>query len=138
MTSDNHLHDKNILVVEDNVANYNLILRLLTELGIDHCEWISSGWKVAQEAAQYDQIDLILLDVMLPYEDGFEVHRKLRAHPRFKETTIVAVTANASESDMQRAIGDGFSGFIGKPLDPDRFPEQIKRALTGQAVWEWR
>ena len=132
------IQDKIIIVVEDNVANYNLILRLLTELGIEQCEWISSGWKVAQEAAERGPVDLILLDIMLPYEDGFEVHKKLRAHPRFKDARIVAVTANASEQYMQRAIKEGFSGFIGKPLDPDRFPDQIRRLLTGQAVWEWR
>jgi two-component system cell cycle response regulator DivK len=137
-SSNNNLQDKSILVVEDNVANYSLILRMLSEIGIVQCEWISSGWKVAQEAAERGPVDLILLDIMLPYEDGFEVHKKLRAHPTFKDARIVAVTANASEQYMQRAIKDGFSGFIGKPLDPDRFPEQIKRLLAGQAVWEWR
>jgi two-component system cell cycle response regulator DivK len=139
MTADeSKLQDKQILVVEDNVSNYNLILRMLTELGIVQCEWISSGWKVAQEAAERGPVDLILLDIMLPYEDGFVVHKKLRAHPQFKDTAIVAVTANASEQYMQRAIKEGFSGFIGKPLDPDRFPDQIRRLLTGQSVWEWR
>src|SRR5262249_43122204 len=121
-----------------NVSNYNLILRMLTELGIEQCEWISSGWKVAQEAAERGPVDLILLDIMLPYEDGFVVHKKLRATDEFKDTAIVAVTANASEQYMQRAIKEGFSGFIGKPLDPDRFPDQITRLLEGQAVWEWR
>ena len=130
------LSDKHILVVEDNVNNYNLILRLLTELGIEHCDWITSGWKVAEEAEQYGAVDLILLDIQLPYEDGFEVYKKLRLHPSYAETTIVAVTANASETYMQRAITEGFSGFIGKPLDPDRFPQQIQRLLNGEAVWE--
>jgi len=138
MSTNHNLHDKNILVIEDNVANYNLILRLLTELGIDHCEWISSGWKVAQEADQLGPIDLILLDIQLPYEDGFEAQKKLRQHPTFRDALIIAVTANASETYMQRAITDGFNGFIGKPLDPDRFPDQIRRILEGKAVWEWR
>jgi len=120
------------------VANYNLILRLLTELGIDRCERISSGWKVAQEADQLGDIDLILLDIQLPYEDGFAVQKKLRQHPRFKDALIVAVTANASETYMQRAVTDGFNGFIGKPLDPDRFPDQVRRILEGKSVWEWR
>jgi CheY-like chemotaxis protein len=132
------LSEKRILVVEDNVDNYTLILRLLTELGIEHCEWISSGWKVAQEAEQYSRPDLILLDINLPYEDGFEVQKRLREHPRLKDTRIVAVTANATEEWMQRAIGAGFDGFIGKPLDPDRFPEQVRRALDGGAVWEYQ
>lgn len=132
-----NLSDKHVVVVEDNVDNYNLILRLLTTMGIEHCEWISSGWKVATEAERLGQIDLILLDIQLPYEDGFEVHRKLRGHPALKDALIVAVTANASESYMQRAIKDGFNGFIGKPIDPDRFPDQIRRALNGKGVWEW-
>jgi two-component system cell cycle response regulator DivK len=138
MTSHSDLSDKHIIVVEDNVNNYHLILRLLTELGIEHCEWITSGWKVAEEANNFEEIDLILLDIQLPYEDGFAVQRRLRQHPRLKDTNIVAVTANASESYMQRAINEGFDGFIGKPLDPDRFPNQIRRILEGKVVWEWQ
>lgn len=130
--------DARVIVVEDNVNNYNLILRLLTSLGIDYCEWISSGYKVAEEADQFAPIDLILLDIQLPYEDGFEVHKKLRDNPSYEGTRIVAVTANASEQYMQRAINDGFDGFIGKPLDPDRFPSQVTRILEGEPVWEWQ
>lgn len=131
------LSDVRVLVVEDNVDNYTLILRILTSMGVEYCQWISSGWKVAEEAEQNGRPDLILLDINLPYEDGFEVHRKLRDNPLIGDTTIVAVTANANEQWMQRAINDGFDGFIGKPLDPDRFPEQIKRIVAGESVWEW-
>ncbi|MBN1312089.1 MAG: response regulator [Anaerolineae bacterium] len=138
MTTPPNLNNKHIIVVEDNVDNYNLILRLLTGMGIEHCEWISSGWKVAEEADNYEQVDLILLDIQLPYEDGFAVHNRLRRHARLKDTSIVAVTANASETYMQRAINAGFDGFIGKPIDPDRFPDQVCRVLEGKAVWEWQ
>lgn len=133
----NVLSEIRVLVVEDNVDNYTLILRLLTTLGIEHCEWISSGWKVAEEAEQTGGIDLVLLDINLPYEDGFDVHRKLREHPQLQDCIIIAVTANASEDYMQRAINEGFNGFIGKPIDADRFPDQIIRLLNGEAVWEW-
>src|SRR5512134_2794330 len=112
MTSHSDLSDKHIIVVEDNVNNYHLILRLLTELGIEHCEWITSGWKVAEEANNFEAIDLILLDIQLPYQDGFAVQRRLRQHPRLTDANIVAVTAHASESYMQRAIKEGFDGFI--------------------------
>jgi len=130
--------DARIIVVEDNVNNYNLILRLLTSIGVEYCEWISSGYKVANEAEQFAPIDLILLDIMLPYENGFEVFKKLRENPEYKDTKIVAVTANASEQYMQKAINGGFDGFIGKPLDPDRFPDQIKKILDGEPIWEWQ
>lgn len=130
--------DARVLVVEDNVNNFNLILRLLTSLGIEYCEWISSGYKAAEEADQFTPIDLILLDIQLPYENGFEVHKSLRESDAYKDTKIVAVTANASEQYMQKAINGGFDGFIGKPLDPDRFPDQIEKILQGEPIWEWQ
>ncbi len=130
------LKDSRILVVEDNVDNFTLILRLLMARGAEHCEWISSGWKVAEKAEASGLPDLILLDINLPYEDGFEVHRKLRLHPGLRDTIIIAVTANAGQEWMQRAIREGFNGFIGKPIDPDRFADQVERALRGEGVWE--
>jgi two-component system cell cycle response regulator DivK len=53
-----------------------------------------------------------------------------------KDIKVVAVTAYASEEQLQRARSAGFDGFIGKPLDPDRFPTQIRRVLSGEEVWE--
>jgi two-component system cell cycle response regulator DivK len=49
---------------------------------------------------------------------------------------VVAVTAEAGVREMNRARESGFNGFIGTPLDPDKFPEQIKRILEGEEVWE--
>ena len=129
-----HAH---VLVVEDNVPNFVLVMRMLAYMGV-HCEWKTSGWQVAEFADTLARIDLILLDIRLPYEDGFEAIKKLRANPRIKDTLIVAVTAEASPEQMRRAKESGFDGFIGKPLDPDRFPEQIRRILSGTPVWEWK
>jgi two-component system cell cycle response regulator DivK len=50
---------------------------------------------------------------------------------------IIAVTAEASLEQMNKARDSGFDGFLGKPLDPDRFPEQIRRILSGEPVWEF-
>ncbi len=130
--------DAHVLVVEDNVPNYLLIARMLAFMGVQRCEWKTSGWQVVQFADTLPRIDLVLMDIRLPYEDGYQALKKLRASPRLKATMVVAVTAEASEEQMRRAQAAGFDGFLGKPLDPDRFPEQIKRLLSGQAVWEWR
>lgn len=128
--------DATILIVEDNLQNYVLITRLLAYLGVKRCEWKASGWQVLEFAGSLPNIDLILMDIFLPEEDGYQALDKLRAHPRFKDTRIVAVTADASISNMDRARKAGFDGFIGKPLSPDRFPEQVRRILGGQEVWE--
>lgn len=130
--------EAHVLVVEDNVPNFVLIARMLAFMGVQHCEWKTSGWQVVQFADTLPRIDLILMDIRLPYEDGYQALQKLRAHDRLKETLVVAVTAEASEEQMQKARAAGFDGFLGKPLDPDRFPEQIRRILTGESVWEWQ
>lgn len=127
--------EAHILVVEDNVQNFVLIARLMAFLGVKQCQWKASGWQVLEFADSMPHVDLILMDIHLPYEDGFEALARLRAEPRFKETLIVAVTADASDSTMMRARRSGFDGFIGKPLDPDFFPEQVKQILNGEPVW---
>lgn len=128
--------DATILVVEDNFQNFVLIKRLLAYLGVKRCEWKASGWQVLEFAESLPHIDLILMDIFLPEEDGYQILERLRAHPRFKDTRVVAVTADVSADNMERARKSGFDGFIGKPLDPDRFPNQIRSTLRGEPVWE--
>jgi two-component system cell cycle response regulator DivK len=125
-----------ILVVEDNVHNYMLIARLLAFLGVKYQEWKRSGWQVLEFADSMPHVDLILMDIHIPYEDGYEALAKVRAHPRFADTLIVAVTAEATADNMRRAKEAGFDGFIGKPIDPDHFLEQINLILHSQPVWE--
>jgi two-component system cell cycle response regulator DivK len=127
-----------ILVVEDNIQNFVLIARLMAFLGVKQCQWKASGWQVLEFADSMPRVDLILMDIHLPYEDGFEALTRLRTEPRFAETLIVAVTADANEGTFSRAKKSGFDGFIGKPIDPDRFPEQIRTILKGEPIWSMR
>ena len=127
--------DATILVVEDNVSNFVLIARLLGFMGI-HCEWKTSGYEVVEYADTLPRLDLILMDIRLPYEDGYGAMKKIRAADRLKGVPIIAVTAEASTEQMNKARSAGFDGFLGKPLDPDKFPDQIRRILGGESVWE--
>jgi two-component system cell cycle response regulator DivK len=133
LTSDSE--ETTVLIVEDNVSNFVLIARMLDHMGI-HCEWKTSGYEVVEYADTLPEVNLILMDIRLPYDDGYEALRKLRASETLHDIPVVAVTAYASEEQMQRSRTAGFDGFLGKPLDPDRFPGQIRRILNGDPVWE--
>ena len=108
---------------------------MLGYLGI-HCEWKTSGYEVLEYADALPRVDLVLMDIRLPYQDGFGAGISLRDSPRFRSVPIVAVTAESNKNQMEKARAAGFNGFIGKPLDPDKFPDQIRRILNGEQVWE--
>jgi two-component system, cell cycle response regulator DivK len=128
--------DATVLIVEDNVSNFVLMARMLAYMGVPRCEWKTSGWQVVEFADTLPRIDLILMDLRLPYEDGYVALTKIRNTQKLKDTMVVAVTAEASLEQLNKSRSAGFDGFLGKPLDPDRFPDQIRRLLRGEAVWE--
>jgi two-component system cell cycle response regulator DivK len=91
---------------------------------------------VVEYADTLPRLDLILMDIRLPYEDGYAALMKIRNSPNLKDTLVVAVTAEASVNQLNKARTAKFDGFLGKPLDPDHFPDQIRRILNGESVWE--
>ncbi|KAA3660286.1 MAG: response regulator [Chloroflexi bacterium] len=128
--------DAHILVVEDNVSNFVLIARLLAFMGVQKCEWKTTGWGVVEFANTMSKVDLVLMDLRLPHEDGYDALRQIRADERLENTLVVVVTAHGSQEEMQKARKAGFDGFLCKPLDADLFPEQIRKILNGEAVWD--
>lgn len=128
--------DAYVLVVEDNLQNLVLIARLLAFIGVRRYEWKASGWQVLEFADTMPRVDLVLMDLHLPYEDGYDALTKLRSDSRFANTRVVAVTADANAASMEKAKTSGFDGFLGKPIDPDKFPDQIISILQGESVWD--
>ncbi|NJN66324.1 MAG: response regulator [Chloroflexaceae bacterium] len=134
-------HQASVVVVEDNADNLFIIVDMLREdVRVKYCNARASGRQLFKllETQAILPVDLILLDIQIPYEDGYAVLRQIRETPALLQTKVVAVTANVLPQDVQRAREEGFDGFIGKPLNADRFPEQILRILGGESVWEPR
>jgi DNA-binding response OmpR family regulator len=73
--------------------------------------------------------DLILLDVMLPGESGFDILRRLRAHPVLKQIPIIMVTAVSAREDVMRALAADANGYITKPFKFDVLMKSIKAVL---------
>jgi two-component system, cell cycle response regulator DivK len=135
-STENNEKPQIILVVEDNVSNFMLIARMLANIGL-RCEWKTSGFEVVEFAETLTNLSLVLMDIRLPYEDGYGAFRKIRQSGKFTNIPVIAVTANTGLDQMKAAQLAGFNGFIGKPLNPDRFPDQVRKILSGGSVWEY-
>jgi len=124
-----------VLVIEDNANNLMVTTDFLRMIGVKYINARASGWQALKLAENLSRVDLILLDLQLPYEDGYTVLGRIRANPKLRDTRVVAVTANVFPQEEVRARKAGFNGFIGKPLDMEVFPRQIQALLAGQEIW---
>jgi len=134
--------DLRVLVIEDNLDNRLIVCNLLKrKCGVRQCLEASAGWqafKQLHEQPRAKPLDLILLDLHIPGEDGYGVLKRIRSTPGLQITPVIAVTASVLPQDVEHCRAAGFDGFIGKPISPIRFPEQISRILHGERVWEPR
>ena len=107
-----------ILIAEDNAANQKYACQLVQRMGY-WAEVVGNGLEAVRTARQLD-FDLILMDVMMPEMDGLEATRRIReweAHSG-RHTPIVAVTANATESDRDDCLEAGADDYLPKPITP--------------------
>jgi len=117
-----------ILVVEDNPKNMKLVRDVLQFFGYEVIEATSGedGVRLAEES----EPDLILMDLQLPGIDGAEALRQIRVSQRAQHVPVVAVTAFAMNEDRERAFASGFNGYVEKPINVRRLPQQVHDYLT--------
>jgi CheY-like chemotaxis protein len=118
-----------ILYIEDNSDNRMLVRRVLMASDIafevHEAESAIKGIEIARSLPP----DLILMDISMPEMDGLTATQKLKALPEMTGVPIVALTANAMEKDENRARAAGCDGFIRKPIDIDKLPNDIMNYL---------
>ena len=116
-----------ILYIEDNESNMYLVTFLLEARG----HTVSQAWDGRQgvEVALREHPDLILLDIQLPFMDGYEIARRLRAETSLAGVPIVALTSYAMAGDQEKALGAGCDGYLEKPINPETFIASIERFL---------
>ena len=127
--------DAAVLVVEDNVSNFVLVARMLGYLGI-HCEWKTSGYEVLEYADALPRVDLVLMDIRLPYEDGFGAGISCVNRRASSRCPSWQSPRKAAESKWRRPARPASMASLASRLDPDKFPDQIRRILNGEQVWE--
>jgi two-component system cell cycle response regulator DivK len=119
---------KRILVIEDNVQNLYLIRFLLENRGYEVIT--ARDGVMGIQTAELNIPDLILLDIQLPFMDGYAVAGRLRASAALADVPIVAVTSYAMAGDREKAVASGCSGYIVKPINPDTFLPEIETYLA--------
>ncbi|WP_415519492.1 MAG: HD domain-containing phosphohydrolase [Desulfovibrio aminophilus] len=105
---------KKILVVDDEAVNRDVMSGLLRSFG--HEPLVADSGLTALEMLR-EGVDIVLLDAMMPFMDGYELVRVIRADPRHADIPLVMVTALAAKEDRLRAVEAGCTDFISKPID---------------------
>jgi two-component system cell cycle response regulator DivK len=123
------------LVVEDDPSGLSILSVMLRRMGVRTVMERYAATAI-ERAKKMDKVDLIFLDLGLPDGDGYQVLAELKEDPAWQHVPIIAVTARDAATEMPRAQAAGFDGFLGKPLNRNRFPEQVSRILAGEGVWE--
>ncbi|MES2899794.1 MAG: response regulator [Pseudomonadota bacterium] len=110
---------RRILLVDDDVRNIFSLTSALEQKGII-VEVGRNGFEALERLDQNPDMDLVLMDVMMPGMDGLEATRRLRADARFAKLPVIAITAKAMKDDQEQCMKAGASDYLAKPIDLDR------------------
>ncbi len=113
-----------ILVIEDNAANLELMRYLLAAAGHEVCT--AGNGRDGLALADARTPDLVLCDLQMPVMDGYEVARHMKATDDLRRIPLVAVTASAMPSDLERVDAAGFDACLTKPLEPEDFVRVVE------------
>lgn len=116
-----------ILIIEDNEQNLYLMRFLLEHEGFEVLSAMDGREGI--EMASRKRPDAILLDIQLPFLDGYSVARELRKIDDLAVVPIIAVTSYAMPDDRGKCLAAGATGYMEKPIDPDKFVDRIRKYL---------
>ncbi|MDP1811301.1 MAG: response regulator [Sediminibacterium sp.] len=120
-------HSKKILLVDDDMRNVFALSKILKERGMEIVK-AENGKNALEMLDTHSDIDLVLMDIMMPEMDGYEAMKRIRSQRKFKNLPVIALTAKAMNDDKQKCIDAGANDYIAKPVD-------VERLLSLMRVW---
>lgn len=115
-----------ILVVDDTPANIDIILSII---GDTYDIAVALSGEDALEIVNDEKPDLILLDIIMPGIDGYEVCEKIKSNEALADIPIVFLSGNSSDDDLKKAFSLGAAGFVSKPINPEELLLKIKEFI---------
>ncbi len=122
--------DKKILLVDDDTRNIFAVSKILQEKGMVVYK-AANGQKALESLDKNGEIDLVLMDIMMPVMDGYEAMTHIREQKRFRNLPILALTAKAMKDDRDKCIAAGANDYLPKPVDIDKL-------LSLMRVWLYK
>ncbi|HYW17983.1 MAG TPA: response regulator [Nodularia sp. (in: cyanobacteria)] len=118
-----------VLIVEDSMAQREIMTDLLKASGftVTHAK---DGIE-ALEVIETDTPDLVILDIVMPRMNGYELCRRLKSHPKTQNVPVVICSGNSEEFDRYWGMKQGADAYIGKPFPPSELVEIVKKVLRG-------
>ena len=120
-------HSKKILLVDDDMRNVFALSKILQERGMEVVK-SEDGKNALNMLEVHPDIDLVLMDIMMPEMDGYEAMKRIRSQIKFRNLPIIALTAKAMKDDKQKCIDAGANDYITKPIE-------VERLLSLMRVW---
>ena len=132
-----------ILIVDDNPVNIFVIEKILKQAGYQDLVSLNSAQELfeyiqfGEDSSRYNEIDLILLDIMMPEIDGLEVCRRLQNEEKFKDIPIIFVTALEDANKLAEALDIGAMDYITKPINKVELLARMRVALRLKSELNW-
>jgi len=124
------LEGKNILIVDDDKRNTFALSSYLGELGIT-IQTSASGLEALDMLTNSHEIDLVLMDMMMPEMDGFETIERMRSNPLINKLPVISVTAKAMIGDREKCLEAGASEYVSKPVNIKELLEKMAALIQG-------
>jgi two-component system cell cycle response regulator DivK len=124
------MNKRRILVVEDNMDNYELVRFILERAGYD--VFLAVNGRDGVDAARLQQPDLILMDLGMPEMDGWSAAEKIKSDPATRLIPLYALSAYTLPSDRKRALDAGCDGYLTKPIHMQSFLDAINEVFQAK------
>lgn len=123
------MKDKSILIVDDDMRNVFALTSLLEDLGLKIL--VGKNGRDGIDKVKSNNVDLILMDIMMPEMNGYEAMEEIRKDPKYRKLPIIALTAKAMPGDREKCLRAGASDYLTKPIDSEKLISMLR-------VWLYR